>query len=326
VSDLRNNIGIGPVKTNVSGATLFSGGLANAFGRTVPRQSNGNAIVGQVVADLYTQDDLGIAFPAGTLWVRLQSRYSGGGDGIDDNTFYWVAVPASLPAGYTYNPKRNVGPTATATFTRFSGSIWTTDHLAFAGQDGVDYAPTYNPTAPIRTAAGIYTPLSSTTSFGGSTHVWGPHNFNNLSNHFDMSNPSTGTNTYYLPLHPGYRNVRIKATWTAGTYAGVGATAGVTYTLDGVTYTINKSDFVLTAGEYVYTIDTGASTQTAAGVLRQIVYTEHLFNFPAPGTYGGCRTDLYMSPRVDIPLPWSATTGNVHAPGGILTGGNIPGF
>jgi hypothetical protein len=35
---------------------------------------------------------------------------------------------------------------------------------------------------------------------------------------------------------------------------------------------------------------------------------------------------IYMCPRVDIPLPFTSTYGNLVAPGGILTGGNVPGF
>ncbi len=328
MSDLRNNLGLTSVSTTLSGATVLAGGgrWARAFGRINPCQTDGQTVLGQVVENLYSVDDLGIAYPSGTLWVRFQQKYSGSGDGSDDYIYYWVAVPPSLPSGFTYNPLRNLRPNAGVSIGAGGHFAVTVDHLDPAGEFHADFAPSYSPALPIRGASGIYTPLSSTTSYAGLTHVYGPHNFNNTTFHYDMSNPSTALDTFYMPLHPGYRNIRIVMKWDAATYAAVGATAGQHISLDGTFYNAAKSDFVLIGGEYVYTIDTGPSIQAAAGVLRQIVYTEQLVNFPAPGRYGGTRTDLYTSPRVDIPLPWSATSGNVHAPGGILTGGNVPGF
>jgi hypothetical protein len=160
-SDLRRNIGLGTIDATATGSVIGGPGWAKAFGRRIPDQ--GGNILGEVVGDLWAADDIGIAFPAGTLWVRQAAVYSAvGGSGYDDDDQYWVAVPATLPGGYTYTPRRNLPYSTVAIGSSFrvnTGGL----------QSGVTYAPSYSPTAPIRTANGIYTPLASTVDMLGVT-------------------------------------------------------------------------------------------------------------------------------------------------------------
>lgn len=348
ITDLRNTIARSTVaRTGYTGAVINGPRFAKAFGRTHASQGVSAAtqrILGQVASGIFTADDLGIAYPSGTLWVRVQTVYNNTppGDGFDDSATYWFPVPDTLPSGYTYTPRRNP---ATMSFgavrlsTPGNGDPFY-PHTAPGSEVSANFLPQYSvSTGPsssefFRTADGLYEPQSLTVSRSGITHTWGPWApGGNGTMSYDMGNLSTSTTVTsigsprYMPLHPGYRNIRIKASITSN-YGGLPADTTLKCWIDGVLYNFPKSGMIFTGGTvYSTTLDIGPTTMAAAGELRQFTFDSQITGTGLPvGTYGNTRLDLYCSPRVDIPLPWSTTSGNLHAPGGLITGGNVPGY
>lgn len=313
-SNLRNNRRLAGVSNTTATGSLLTGigGWAKAFGRQIPAQTNGGNILAEVVEDLFTVDEIGIAFPTGTLWVRTQARYSGGTgpDGYDDDAFYWVGVPATLPAAYTYNPHRNpIGVT-------YSLDLYTTDNVFRFGF--VNYQPIYSPSKFLRNATGVYAPTGALVDDVGAQVPWGPFNFNQDTFYYDIGFASGGAPaSWRTPLHPGYRNVRVEIKWAQASYENPATdTTTLSFVVGGTTYTQGKAGMVLGGdGYYLINRDVGPVTYAAHGAFQSFTYTTQLLG---PG--GAVRTSLILSPRVDIPFPWSTTSGNVHAPGGILPG------
>ncbi len=356
MGDLRKNIGLTTVGyARVSGGAhplAYGGQLARSMGRLLPFQGQvgvgvDSVVLGQVVSGLYSTDAAGIAYPAGTLWVRtLHTQAS-----LENDTSQWVAVPDTLPAGFTLNNKRNV---------RVNASL----HQASAGDvDGYFYdqgiytAPDtaadtwpylkYNQggpvresvtgmksggsgvgLGPIRSADAIWYPYSSTArplggsgGTAGTLYPYGPFNYDNaVFGPGAFGTLASPLNIYYLPYSPGWRNVHLTFTISAAVAALLPPTATMEVDIDGAgLHTFTAAGC---AGGLSVTWDHGPTNQAAVGALYQTQFRVERFN-DSFGVFPGVTATF--SPRVDIPLPWTATSGNLVAPGGIVTG-SIPGF
>lgn len=321
-TNLRRNVGLATI-SGAKGSNIYGGkgGLAKSWGRLMPSQGDGQVILGEVATDVLSQDSAGVAFPGGQLWVRLQSTDVAGGDGAEDTT-YWVAVPSALPGAYTYNPARNVKPLA-------SISCGTTAYPSAGSYP--DFQTSYTPTAPIRTANGLYTPYAFDLGAFSANVPWGPINQNGNTIGVDLG-PSWGTNpqTTNLPLSPGYRNFRCNVRWNSTVYGNAVASTTATITVDGTAQSVTKADLTFNAstGFYEKALDF-TPTLPSQGHFRAVVFTQVMTNYLGGlvGNITGARLDCALSPRIDIPLPWTCTDyGGLVAPGGILTGGNVPGF
>ncbi len=355
MGDLRINFGLGTVgftrRTGADHPLLGGGQLALSMGRRIPFQgavgaASDSVILGEVASGIFSSDAAGIAYPAGTLWVRTFCNQGG----LENDTATWIAVPDTLPVGFTVNNKRNI---------RVNASL----HPAVSGDpDGYFYSQgTYNaadqaadswpylkynvasPTGesttgkksggsgvglgPIRSADAIWYPHSSTArplggsgGTAGNLYPYGPFNYSNAVYGPGVFPAGTAPNIWYLPYSPGWRNVHITFSISAGAAAILPPTARLEVAIDGSgLHTFTAAGC---AGGLTQTWDHGPTTQQAAGVLYQTQFRCEAFNDPS-GVFSGVTVSL--SPRVDIPLPWTCTSGNLVAPGGIVTG-SIPGY
>ncbi len=309
---LRSNVGTSVISTSGNSGIIPNGpSFAKGLGRKVPFQGSGSTIITEISEDEFTEDAIGMAYDSDTVFVRCRTSDSWS-VGTEDNLL-WVPVPKTLPADYTINNKRNVFPFSTFELSGVPGFANTIQQ----------FKPQYNSSStgkPIRTEDGIYQPKDLT-----DIYVWGPHARADQVLGYGIGGggaPSTND----LGLHPGFRAVASKMFISEAAYA---ATASQSWTfetyLDGSlihSNTIDKTDLVHIGGQWVF--------QTAAIDISG--------SYPATGNLGLYRLDVtktagsasgdgthFLSPRVDIPLPWTTSSGNLVIPGGILTG-SIPGF
>lgn len=103
---LRRNIGL-------HGVQASSDTNAYALGRAHPHSALGGLIIPQVIEWPWSQDDAGCAFPSGLLGVRsvcaardTERAWATPGDPVEGED-RWVAVPDTLPAGYTARTDRD---------------------------------------------------------------------------------------------------------------------------------------------------------------------------------------------------------------------------
>ncbi len=267
--------------------------------------------------NVFSVDNIGAAFPAGTLWIRTQSTSIGANDGDSDGT--WVAVPDTLPAGYTARNRRNVRPGCDLTpgSNTQAGSLV---HVYETGYSAIN-------SLPIRTADGVYTPRDF-----ANTRNWGPSNLADTTTDFGSGGSAIGSpRLSFLGLHPGFRQATVQIQWGAADYAAIAAATVHRFTIAGTNYDTPKSSLVLDvpSNQYRYTFTvTDPAMLAALGTAVSLAWSNQLLNtgLPNASTFPGYGWHAWLSPRVDIPAPWTSTTGNLVAPGGILSGGNIPGY
>ncbi len=358
MGELQKNIGLTAVAyARVSGGAHplgWGGQLARSMGRRLPFQgaafaSTPSAILGEVASGVYSADAAGVAYPAGTLWARVFTHQST----TENDTANWTAVPDTLPAGYTINNGRNIRINQTLahsltshnqnffTFAAEDYAMWGLPSAQMDSYPALTYSGSSTETSdghstgtgPYRSAAGVWYPYSNKTRADGSgtgRYAWGPFNYNDavlgpglcpvqypggadpVATHYN--------GTIFLPYSPGFRNVQVHFSITAGAASAMPPTSYIEIEVDGSglhTYTAAAC-----AGGLDVTWDHGPSTQQAAGDLYQTQIRVAGYNAP----FGiGANVYVTCSPRVDIPLPWTCTSGNLVAPGGIVTG-SIPGF
>ncbi len=307
-----------------SAATATMSSLSKRLGRETPCQSGQDTILAECARDIYTVDEWGEPFPSGTVWVRTRFGYAS--EGMLDQ--YWIPVPEVLPAGYTLSLMRNTLPPAWygagTPATGLGKFLYGT-----AGASVAEAAGTYSPiNTCIRTADGLYMPLGFDANSAGVFFPWGPHVRYNKGFSYVETTMSDGANRGdYTPAHPGYRAVRISVTAAKASFEFATYVTSVTVGIDGVTVTIPRASFTLVGSLYSYDVPTVFTPSLpAAGHYVNYPITCYSTGGSAINPPFGVNCTLKCSPRVDIPLPWFASTGDVCAPGGILTGGNIPGY
>lgn len=308
---------------SITGATAYLGisKWAQAWGRGRPKRPyNGSLVdkvITQVAQNVFTVDDIGATFPSGTLWIRTQSTSIGANDGDSDGT--WIAVPDTLPAGYTARNRRNVRPGCDL----MPGSRVQGGSLVHIYETGYSSANSL----PIRTADGVYTPRDF-----GNTRNWGPSNLANTTSQFGSGGSAIGIpRESFLSYHPGFRQATVQVQWGAADYAAINPATVHRFTIAGTNYDVPRSSLVLDvpSGQYRYTFTvTSAALLAPLGTATILTWFNELLNTGLPNatTFPGYGWSAWLSPRVDIPAPWTATCGDLVAPGGILTGGNIPGY
>lgn len=141
----RNHVVRGLQAGDVAGSTA---------GITGPGPSSQSLIVPQCIAWPFSTDDDGVAWPAGTVGIRSVSpgrlterAWATPGDpleGLDQ----WIAVPDTLPGGYTLRRGRdaNRGPTAPGFGATTRGTPWLTVAKNGSGE-GPTFASNYTLTA-----------------------------------------------------------------------------------------------------------------------------------------------------------------------------------
>lgn len=322
--------------------TLGQGNWARRWGRSQPvhgTASSAETILAEVEEGRFSQDNAGLAYGSDTLWVRCQFQDDSTVVGEGELASYWMGVPATLPAGYTIRNQRNIQP-AVSSATGIGTNLTVNP-----------FRITHSPTGFVRTADGLYTPLDSS-----NTYHWGPWNRDNLNvqesgvtyANDTVNKPlltghgaaTSGTSSTlvggYLVTTPGFRSVRVITQWDPNVYNGPpgyaqGASSNtITITMStgaSVTCTTNKADLSYDAGINKYIKDHGNIGDLLAptGQVGTLSGTGSV-TFSTTGSVfwgGGIANFLYLCPRVDIPLPYTATYGDLVAPGGIVTG-SIP--
>ncbi len=315
----QRNLGLAPMDyVRALAPRLHADPVGPAYGRYTPYQTEtvGMRILAQVAQDVFAADDAGIAYPAGQLWVRTYSLSTSMIIGNYDTDFYWVAVPDTLPAGYTAVPWRNnVG----------AGGFGFELTGAFQLDDGHSpqiFYPNFTPSKPIRLADGPYTPKCITVDpvSGTRRFIAGPCNIRGAVGSIDFGAIGGGFSGQYISYHPGWRNVKIQHAMTPTAYAAAGGGDAITATLDGIGFTVHKSDFVLSGGIYRAATNTGPIAMAAVGEVQRMSVA-----VTASGGLTAATFFFDASPRVDIPAPFWSSYGNLVAPGGIAAG-TVPGY
>ncbi len=277
----------------------------------------------------YSEDVAGVPFDQSNLYgVRTrtwrQPLADGGGD------MEWLtAVPKSLPAAYTAVQRDSI---------LISGFY--IDYLGGDPMTGV----TWNH----RTPAGVL--LNDTTDPGGHRARWAPMNLNDQVLSSSVGGIYTGQWVYYGPDvsyddplyvvaliasdHIGFRGGKLTFTAVAN-YTG---SASATYEIIAVRVDEywDRWDADGTAG-VVEVLDSGTLSWSFATLSDPPAVIEKTlaallpadlgvrYNFFIRYAHGGflpiysTSHDFQLSPRTDVPLWYSASTGNRVAPGGILT-------
>ncbi len=334
MSNLQRNVFLSSLTTSGNAGVKPNGSLfAKGLGRTMPFQgsavSSPRTILSEVAQDVYSVDGCGRAFDSGQLWVRHQVASDSSGDPAAFLNSYWTAVPDSVPAGFTGNNKRNVFP---LTHINHSAGYSTP---SFTGvPHGVIYnadSPTIT-TRPIRTADGIYIPKDSTDTF-----AYGPCNRNDEASSNGGGEADNGWSEG-VGFHPGWRSLYVSVNMTntlytdhPGLWVDLILGQGINYAglADVITQRINYGDLVQgffpsTPLNWGFEVILDASaTYCAAGVYKLTGFRQET-SLGSP-TLGNVNWGMRVAPRVDIPYPFTTSTGNLIAPGGIVTG-SIPGF
>jgi hypothetical protein len=295
-----------------------------------PAEVAGSALVlTEVVPWPWSEDDEGVAFDQANLYgVRTacwrQPLADGGGDKDD-----WVAVPRSLPSGYTA-----VGRCGILVPGLYAGYL-----------DGItpDTYATWNH----RTHTGLLWDTSDPEQAARAS--WSPMNRNQTTLHVGSSwqsivvAPGVDPWTYYpysgiTSSHVGFRGAKVTVSYVnpnIGPYPlTVSRTVKVAYqkitddawvadakpaTVHDVatltlSYTFSGAGF-----DHTEDIDLGSMLPADDGIpCRFFFYAEPLGSLALPEWLIYIGLDCYFGPRTDVPLWYFASMGNRCAPGGII--------
>ncbi|MBA3588512.1 hypothetical protein [Methylibium sp.] len=355
---------VGAANVVTTAFTLGGGSWARRWGRQQPMKGTSTTrILAEVRENLHAQDINGLAYGPETLWVRCLAASSTGSlnqDELDQDN--WMGVPATLPAGYTARNTRNIGP---ACQWGGGADGWLTANPNPPGYSSPFFPSAGSPANFVRSAGGIHYPLANdgVNPWGpwnrNNLHVRYNTSLSEPPPNADIDRPvqiswgagsttfAAGATSRTAPeslgnlLVPGYRSVgmylRVNDNWytpnPAATYPQFqsmtatltlgSASRVVTFTRGELTsfggapatYVVNKGN----VGDLIPSLgDTPILSLSCAFTFSSAPIALHLSGLG--GLY------LYLVPRVDIPLPFTATgPGNLVAPGGIITG-SIPGF
>lgn len=291
----------------------------------------------------HTTDDNGQSFPGGLVGVRF--RYSWLTGTLADNDEFLVAVPATLPSGYTHRWKRdqNCGPAyASLANTRgqptpqltYTGSIHN-EVYGWKDADGIRKVR-------LREGNNFYAYDMLPENLGTSCIN---HQNGGVSNPYWTGAPLTGLRYYRYLLMGNGSNVLAGwfYSWRArisrnadGSKGGVGE--------EGDTVLWEDSDDIAgpaTISALTTLTDTGfvdPGFQSPAGTRAHYCFSVAArTKFGSPATSAELDAEAYLGgheiwygPNVDIPFPWTFTGldsggGHLIAPGGVYAGA-IPGY
>ena len=382
---LRRNIHLTGVDT--------SGTTAGDLGRAHPHGAEAGLVIPQVIEWPWAVDDAGCSFPAGIYGVRsvcdtrTQERNWLTVGHADYNKDRWIAVPSTLPGGYTARNARdhNKGPHIPAVF-GFGGGTRGTPYFdlrhneAGAGntasanyQSGSGATGAYRMLADYTinglalTASGDHMPSYRPSGGGGIVPLsWFPTALSDRTlkcKFYDTGHPTSlalsdydayvknnalGGISLFTKPSPGFRRIWWRAVVQASdaNWAALAETAlrlqfRVAHNAD------NSTTFVGDTTDHLSAVFTKSNFTKGAAVgfgtfhyyYKEYSITDADYTMPAPGDayrrwyvgyqighVGGLVADntdtvdpkiVALSPRVDIPFWFTATSGNLVAPGGL---------
>ena len=359
---IPQQVGSGNVVTTAF--TLGGGSWARRWGRQQPlKGTSATRILAEVREDVYSEDINGLAYDASTLWVRCRAADSTSSlnqDELDQET--WTGVPATLPSGYTVRNTRNLGTSCEWGNAGHSAGQANPDIPG----DFAPFYPAPLPTNFVRSASGLHVPrandgiqkwgpwnLSNKYVYQTAANTTGPA----LYEHAIALGPPTGTvaiggtsktgqmlsdpSTYFWQT-PGFRSVGCYFYCSDDWYLGTPPASFPTFISSTITFTLGSATLAITVnagdlsfasygGQDYYEVDLGNVGDLLADIGdAPEIYAEMTTTFtPSPivrNIQGSGTFHFLFAPRVDIPLPFTATgPGNLVVPGGILTG-SITGY
>lgn len=313
MTDIRPSLRNDGLTTSIS----FLNNRAKRRGRTALAQSAANTFSGcipTVVPWPHASDVNGIAYPAGLVGVRFGYQYQTPDPEATMNAAL-VAVPDTLPVGYTARPIRDHLPQT---------------HVGNSQKFGLGFNPYHPSTYPsdYPTTAPWY--LRSDT--GMSTYNWFPENKGNNAFYTDfpgtagnipfvdlagatwMNSVSAGMRYFRFRENPYFGTVGWKNRYRIGYSTSVGTSTTMPSTI------LDEWVFTQTAGLNAFSIPQSGPYNAPVG---QKVYFAIVFQLDTGSGYGfsGSRIFPIMGARVDIPFPFTCTGldasgGHLIAPGG----------
>lgn len=355
---------VGAANVVTTAFTYGGGSWARRWGRQQPfKGSSASRLLAEVREGVYSSDTNGVAYGADTRWVRCFAASSTTSLNEDELTqTNWMGVPGTLPAGYTVRNTRNVG-VACDWACGAASSVQTNADIAFTTISPCYPAPG-TPTNFVRSAGGLHVPRANDglQKWGpwnsgnlpvtqvSATNKPAPYAYAFQAGPPPGSYPVGATSAsgamisdpgVYQWMTPGYRSVGAYFSVSEAYYLGSPAatfpqwqSSVLVLTLGSATRTLTANRANVAAVTYgattLYEVDLGNVGDLLAGVGDSpLLYGALTTTFTAKPTAGNVQGSgaffLNFQPRVDLPLPFTTTTGNVVAPGGILTG-SIPGY
>lgn len=289
---------------NITTASLAGAQLARRIHRVSPVDVEGGTTGMRTYAFPWTlaADQWGVSYPAGTIAVAYGFGLSGGGSLLDQMLAGWetgangllVLVPSALPVGYTARRVRE----------------WHSGIHPFAkirvagGYQSIDWMPSLSP-------LGL---LGASLSTGSGTAA------------------GTEYNAYENGI--GFRRVHVRGFVNSAVLGSVGFTGNVDVVLshnaDGTdpgsadgdtadfTHTFTDADYTHTGGASPLWVTSWVDAGDALAALGVLTYFQASLTRPSTATSIEFGLDFRLSPRVDVPLPYTATgIGDLIAPGGL---------
>lgn len=265
----------------------------------------------EVIPWPWSQDEFGNAFDQANLYgVRTRTYRLSPDDGGGDSDDHWYAVPKSLPSGYT---------SVNRAFIDISGISYGLNPDMTEGFIDVGY---WN----MRTATGFL--FDQSTDLGINRGRWVPQAVSQFGELVTISGAVSWTliSGYWYAFfitnpygHIGFRAGKMTIT-VANSVAGSADWEIIAYRVDRTL----SSAAVIKSGTFSWASGGGVTaTDFALGSVlppEDGVRWEFAVRYQDPDIYpiGGTHT-LELSPRTDVPLPYTATTKNYVAPGGYVT-------
>lgn len=263
----------------------------------------------EVMDGLFTEDVAGVTF-GNVYWVRTRCWRQPLADGGGDRD-WWTAVPKTLPTGYTQ-------------FGR-CGVLVSGNYFDYIGAD-----PMRGHSWNLRKATGYLIDVAASAENAERVR-WSPMNLNQecmeISPTFVYMGEVPGHGNYSLALlaedHIGFRGGRVTLTSLqglekSGSYEIWGHPVTGTFLADGVSI----GSISLTAPPRISPTEPSVTYVSLPSMLpttNGIRWQYYLKEDPATGNDLSGVSQLYqLSPRVDVPLHYSASMANRVAPGGVI--------
>lgn len=356
---------VGAANVVTTAFTYGGGSWARRWGRQQPfKGTSVSRILAEVRENVYASDANGVPYDADTRWVRCFAASSTGSLNEDELTqLNWMGVPGTLPAGYTARNQRNVG-VACDWACAAASTVQTNGDIVFPTVSPCYPVPA-SPTNFVRSAGGLHVPRandgvqkwgpwnagnlpvaqSSSNSAVPALYEYamklGPPGGSVAIGGTSLTDDMLTELGIYQFATPGYRSIGCFFSVSEAYFLGTPSASFPTFISSTITLTLGSASRTITVvpgdlspvsygGPILYEVDLGdiGSLLPAVGdsPFLYAVMTTTFTPKPTAGNIQGSGAFYFrFAPRVDIPLPFTVTTGNVVAPGGILTG-SIPGY